>query len=55
MFMRKGRTVCLTIFTYLTVSDKEKSPKLYFVYANDLSGYLIKSQIKCQIDMKCVC
>ena len=30
------------------------SPKLYSVYVDDLSDYLVKSQIGCQIDNGCV-
>ena len=30
------------------------SPKLYSVYVDDLSDYLVKSQIGCQIDYVCV-
>ena len=30
------------------------SPKLYSVYVDDLSDYLVKSQIRCQIDNVCV-
>ena len=30
------------------------SPKLYSVYVDDLSDYLLKSQIGCQIDNVCV-
>ena len=30
------------------------SPKLYSVYVDDLSDYLVKSQIECHIDNVCV-
>ena len=43
---------CMSDYFYVSNGVRQErilSPKLYFVYVDDLSDYLVKSQIGCQI------
>ena len=63
LFWYTNQTMCVKwgscISRYLYVSNGVRqggilSPKLYSVYVDDLSDYLVKSQIGCHIDSLCV-
>ena len=48
---------CMSAYFYVSNGVRQGgilSPKLYSVYVDDLSDYLIKSQIGCQIDKICI-
>ena len=45
---------CMSDNFYVVRQGVILSPKLYSVYVDDLSDYLVKSQIGCQVDIVCV-
>ena len=49
--------ICISRYFYVSNEVRQGgnlSPKLYSVYVDDLSDYLVKSQIGCHIDSLCV-